>query len=155
MGDKLRQCVFVLNISLSRVFRKAVLLAEMNRFTCVTSFFFFFFVFFLTHYVGAHLWSAPFQMDVSHQNPDYLTEDSTARFSGLNQCNTGTTVAGSWVAFWISEHKMAHLHFVDYQCPSNSVLLFYHLQKASQVYRMLDDHVIYGVLFACVNVFNI
>lgn len=34
----------------------------------------------------------------------------------------------------ITEHKMAHLHFVDYQCPSNNVLLFfYHVQKASQV----------------------
>lgn len=62
----------------------------MNQFTCVTVFR----VLFLTNNIGTYLWSAPFEMDVSHQNLDYLTEDSTAWFSGLHQCTTGKTVAG-------------------------------------------------------------
>lgn len=75
---------------------------------------------------GPHL----FQMDVSHQNSEYLTEDSHCMVQWTGPVHHREDC--SWVldwCFWISEHKMAHLHFVDYQCPSNSVLLLFIMSK--------------------------
>lgn len=112
-GHKPAALFSFLNIFVFCVFKSRCIPKIVDQFTCLT-FFFFCLSFLLTHTVGACLWSAPFQMDVSHQNPTAGLSYrglGAARFRGLDQCGTGKTVAGFWVVFWISEHKMAHLHF--------------------------------------------
>ena len=56
------------------------------------------------------------------KNLDYLTDSYC-----MHRCTTGKTVAGLWldgVFFGYQSTRWHILHFVDYQCPSNNVLLF-------------------------------
>lgn len=73
-------------------------------------------------------------MDVSRQNLDYFTEDSTAWFSGLNQCKTGEDC--SWVLDGILDIRAQDGTFALCRLSiKHNVLLFFfnHVQKASQV----------------------
>lgn len=119
---------------LSRVFRKAVLAVEMDESVYLCDrFLLFFFVLFLTNNIGTHLWSALFEMDVSHHNLDYLTEDSTAWFSGLRQCTKGKT---GWIWSGILDFRAQDGAFALCRLSMSikkTCCFFYHVQKASQV----------------------
>lgn len=129
---------------LSHVFRKSVHHAEMDQFTCVTVFFLSFF--FLTHNVGAHLlrWMFPAKTWTILQRT--LPRGSV----DWTSAKKGKTVAGFWMAFWISEHKMAHLHFVDY--PSNTTCCFFFLIMSKKHPRYNDCWMIMWFMAYCLRV---
>lgn len=130
---------------LSGVFRKAVH-PEMDQFTCVTAFY----LLFLTHNVGAHLWSATFWDGCFPPKPRLsyrgllCTVQWTEPVHNREDC--------SWVLDGVLDIRAQGGTFALRRLSMSikqRAAFFYHVQKTSQVWRMLDDYVIYAVLFVC------